>query len=218
MYPFQRSDLIKKAVVIRGGQAIASVLFGETNPSGKLPVTFPTSEAQLPRPVLDGFDRLEPDFIGRAPKGAAPLIADYDIEGSDLGYRWNAKRGHKALFPFGYGLSYTSFETSGLKMSGLTASFTVTNTGKREGATVAQLYMTANPAGPQQRLAGFTRVDLKPGVSQKVSISVDPRIVAEYVENGWEIASGTYTFATGEDAEVLAPPASVKLPGRKIKP
>lgn len=203
---------------IRGGEAIASVLFGETNPSGKLPVTFPASEAQLPRPVLDGFDRLEPDFIGRAPKGAAPLIADYDIEGSDLGYRWNAKRGHKSLFPFGHGLSYTSFAMSELKMSGLTASFTLTNTGRREGATVAQLYMTSTPNGPQQRLAGFARVDLKPGASQTVSFRVDPRIVAEYNDHGWGIASGTYSFALGENAERLGSRASIKLPARKIKP
>ena len=146
------------------------------------------------------------------------MIADYDIEGSDLGYRWNAKHGHKSLFPFGHGLSFTSFQTSGLKMSGLTANFTVTNTGKREGATVAQLYMTANQAGPQQRLAGFARVDLKPGESQRVSISVDPRIVAEYMENGWEISAGTYKFVLGDSAEVLGLPALVKLPGRKIKP
>lgn len=103
-------------------------------------------------------------------------------------------------------------------MSGLTANFTVTNTGKREGATVAQLYMTANPAGPQQRLAGFARVDLKPGESQRVSISVDPRIVAEYMENGWEISAGNYKFVLGDSAEALGLPALVKLPGQKIKP
>ena len=203
---------------IGGGEAIASVLFGETNPSGRLPITFPASEGQLPRSQLDGFDRLEPDFIGRAPEGAAPLIADYDIEGSDLGYRWNAKRGNKALFPFGHGLSYSSFETSRLKISGLTASFTVRNTGEREGATVAQLYMTANPIGPQQRLAGFQRINLKPGASQTVTMSIDPRIVAEYAENGWVIAPGTYRFALGNNAERLESSLAVTLPRRKIKP
>ena len=203
---------------IRGGEAIASVLFGQTNPSGRLPITFPASEAQLPRPVLDGFDRLEPDFIGRQPAGAAPLTADYDIEGSDLGYRWNARRGHKALFPFGHGLSYSQFETSGLKMKGLTASFTVKNTGLSEGATVAQLYMTATPTGPQQRLAGFKRVELKPGASETVTVTIDPRIVAEYATKGWEIAPGAYSFALGENAEQLSSPVTATLPGRRIKP
>lgn len=203
---------------IRGGEAIASVLFGETNPSGHLPITFPASEAQLPRPVLDGFDRLEPDFIGRQPAGAAALTTDYDIEGSDLGYRWNARRGHKALFPFGHGLSYSQFETGGLKMKGLTASFSVKNIGRREGATVAQLYMTANPMGPQQRLAGFKRIVLKPGASQTVTVTIDPRIVAEYATNGWEIAPGAYSFALGENAEKLSSPVTATLPGRKIKP
>lgn len=203
---------------IRGGEAIASVLFGETNPSGRLPITFPASEAQLPRPVLDGFDRLEPDFIGRQPAGAAPLSTDYDIEGSDLGYRWNARKGHKALFPFGFGLSYSRFATSRLALKGLTASFTVTNTGKVKGATVAQLYMTANPAGPQQRLAGFQRVELEPGASQTVSVAIDPRIVAEYVGNGWEIAPGAYSFALGENAEQLGTPVKAVLSARTFKP
>lgn len=203
---------------IRGGEAIASVLFGETNPSGRLPVTFPASLTQLPRPVLDGFDWLEPDFIGRAPKGAAPLIADYDIEGSDLGYRWNARQGHKSLFAFGHGLSYSRFEASGLKMTGLTASFIVKNTGDREGATVAQLYMTANPVRAQQRLAGFKRVTLKPGASTVVSLSIDPRIVADYASAGWEIAPGTYSFALGESAESLGMPVSIKLARRKMEP
>lgn len=203
---------------IRGGEAIASVLFGDTNPSGRLPITFPASISHLPRPVLDGFDRLEPDFIGRRPAGAAPLTTDYDIEGSDLGYRWNARQGHKALFPFGFGLSYSRFATSRLTVKGLTASFTVTNAGKTKGATVAQLYMTANPNGPQRRLAGFKRVELEPGASQTVTVAIDPRIVAEFGSNGWDIAPGSYSFALGDNAEQLGAPVKVTLAARKLKP
>lgn len=103
-------------------------------------------------------------------------------------------------------------------MKELTASFSVKNTGRREGATVAQLYMTSNPAGPQQRLAGFKRVELKPGASQTVTVNIDPRIVAEYVANGWEITRGAYGFALGDDAEKLSAPVAVTLRGRKIKP
>ncbi|MFM6854036.1 MAG: glycoside hydrolase family 3 protein, partial [Sphingopyxis sp.] len=92
----------------RGGEAIANVLFGRVNPSGRLPITFPASVDQLPRPHLDGSDTVEPDFMGKGRPGQT-LDTNYDIEGSDLGYRWNARRGQRALFPFGFGLSYTSF-------------------------------------------------------------------------------------------------------------
>lgn len=202
----------------RGGEAIASVLFGDTNPSGKLPITFPSSEAQLPRPKVDGFDWLEPDLVGRAPKGVGPLVADFDIEGSDLGYRWNARNGHRALFPFGFGLSYTQFETSDLKMRGFDATVNVRNTGAKEGATVVQLYMTRTPAGPQQRLAAFKRVSLKPGETQKITLSIDPRIVAAFEKDGWVIAPGTYRFAVGDDAENLGPTVISRLAGRRLAP
>lgn len=203
---------------IKGGDAIASVLFGETNPSGRLPITFPASEQQLPRPKLDGFDWLEPDFIGRAPKGAGPLIVDYNIEGSDIGYRWNAKTGHKALFPFGFGLSYTNFALGALAMNGLTAQLTVKNTGARQGATVVQLYMTRSPSGAKSRLAGYQRVELKPGESREVTINVEPRVIAEYANAGWVIESGAYTFALGDNAEQTGPEVSVKLKRKLLVP
>jgi beta-glucosidase len=200
-----------------GGDAIASVLFGETNPSGRLPITFPARVSDLPRPKVDGFDTVEPDFQGRAGVDMS-LEADYDIEGSDIGYRWNAREGKKALFPFGYGLSYTKFETSSLKMSGLTATLTIRNTGNREGATVAQLYMVSTPGGKQQRLAGFRKVNLKVGEARTVSFTVEPRIVAEFEEGGWRIAGGTYSFALGNDAETLDQPVSVKLKAKRWGP
>lgn len=203
---------------IKGGEAIASVLFGEINPSGKLPITFPASEQQLPRPKLDGFDWLEPDFIGRGPKGVGPLTVDYDVEGSDLGYRWNAKKGHKALFPFGFGLSYSTYEFSKFTMNGLTAKTTVTNTGSRDGATVVQLYLTQKPTGPQRRLVGYQRVMLKAGQSKTVTIGVEPRIIAEYQGDGWFVEPGTYLFALGENAEKTGPTAAIKMSRMKIRP
>lgn len=203
---------------IKGGDAIASVLFGEANPSGRLPITFPASEQQLPRPKLDGFDWLEPDFIGRAPKGAGPMIVDYDIEGSDIGYRWNARKGTKALFPFGFGLSYTNYALGALTMNGLTARLTVKNTGAREGATVVQLYMTKSPSGAKRRLAGYQRVELKPGESREVTINVEPRVIAEYANAGWAIESGAYTFALGDNAEQTGPEVSVKLKRKLLAP
>lgn len=203
---------------IKGGEAIASVLFGETNPSGRLPITFPASEQHLPRPKLDGFDWLEPDFIGRGPKGVGPLIVDYDIEGSDLGYRWNARKGHKALFPFGFGLSYSTYEISSFTMNGLTANVTVKNSGSRDGATVVQLYLTETATGPQKRLAGYQRIDLKAGESKSVTIAVEPRVIAEYINNGWLVAPGTYRFTVGDNAEHSGPSAKVKMKRIKIRP
>lgn len=201
----------------RGAEAIASVLFGDTNPSGRLPITFPADEGQLPRAKVDGFDVLEPNFSGDPPTPDAKLTVDYDIEGSDVGYRWNARKGHKALFPFGYGLSYTSFATSGLKVSGDRASFKVTNTGKRSGATVAQLYLTARDGAVKQRLAGFARVDLAAGASSNVSVNIDPRILADWKDGGWSIAAGTYSFALGEDAERLGSAITVRRPAKAWK-
>ncbi len=167
----------------------------------------------LPRPKLDGSDTLDTDFMGRS--GAEQKIeADYDIDGSDIGYRWNARIGKLALFPFGYGLSYTSFATGRLRLSGFTGSFTVTNTGKRDGATVSQLYLVSKPGGPQLRLAGFRKISLKAGEKRTVSITIEPRIVAEWEAGGWKIAGGKYQFALGSDAEHLGAPVTVALSAR----
>jgi beta-glucosidase len=199
----------------RGGDAIAGVLFGRTNPSGRLPVTFPAGIDQLPRPAVDGFAMLEPDFIGNQPPGTAGITANYDIEGADVGYRWNARTHAKALFPFGYGLSYTRFASSGLRVSGDTASLTVTNTGDRTGATVAQLYLVSRDGKPRQRLVGFRRVEVARGVSEHVTMTIDPRLLADWTSGGWSMPGGNYTFAVGDDAEHLGPTIVVRLPGKR---
>ena len=137
-----------------GGQAIAEVLTGKVNPSGRLPITFPKSLAQTPRPELPGLG---------TPWGT-PTTIRYD-EGAEVGYRWFAKKDEKPLFAFGHGLSYTSFAYSDLNVSGgetITASFTITNTGKYAGADVPQLYLTDAPAEKRMRLLGFERVQLSP--------------------------------------------------------
>lgn len=199
----------------RGGPAIASVLFGDTNPSGRLPLTFPASEAQLPRPRLDGSDWVEPDFSGSPASAGDKLTADYDIEGSDVGYRWFARQGTRPLFPFGYGLSYTTFESTGLTFKGLTASLTVKNTGKREGADVAQLYLLSRAGDAKRRLVGFQRVNLAAGASRNVTLTIDPRILADWKDGTWTMPAGEYTFALGKDAETLGSPVKIKLPARK---
>lgn len=201
----------------RGGEAIASILFGETNPSGRLPITFPASVGQLPRPALDGYAELQPNFAGSPPTPDTKLTADYDIEGSDVGYRWFARKGEKALFPFGYGLSYTTFASSALKTDGKTASFTVSNTGQRQGATVTQLYLVSRLGETKQRLVGFSRVDLAAGASRQVNVTIDPRLLADWTDSGWSIPAGTYGFALGSDAEHLGPVVTVRMPGKRWK-
>ncbi len=159
-----------------GGRAIAEVLTGAVNPSGRLPLTFPADLADTPRPELPS-----------APWGT-PVTIRYD-EGAEVGYRWYAQTGAKPLFAFGFGLSYTTFAYADLEVADLTATFTVTNTGARAGATVPQLYLVA-----PRRLLGFARVELAPGESRRVSITAEPRVLP----HGGEIA-----VATAADAPVL---------------
>ncbi len=159
----------------RGGEAIARVLYGEVNPSGRLPVSFPVSEAELPRPKLDGDpnaqETLDPS------KGQPPFDIHYG-EGADVGYRWYEKTHAKPQFPFGFGLSYTHFTYSGLKTTGGSrpqARFTVTNTGKVAGTETPQLYAAVGDR--PRRLVGWARVALKPGESRTVVLSADPRLL-----------------------------------------
>lgn len=204
----------------RGGEAIADILFGKVNPSGHLPITFPASVDQLPRPELDGAKTVEPTFLGKGKPGQT-LEADHDIEGSDVGYRWFAREGKTPLYPFGYGLSYTRFAHSGLKLNNgdpgkLSASFTIANTGERAGADVAQLYLTSIDGEVRQRLVGFAKRELDAGKSAKVSVSIDPRLLAEWENGGWTIASGQYTFALGEDAISLGETKTIAIDGFRL--
>ena len=200
----------------RGAEAIASVLVGETNPSGRLPISFPASLEQLPRPQLDGAGTVEPSMGGGGKPGQT-LTANYDIEGSDVGYRWYARQGLKPLFPFGFGLSYTSFRHADFKATATGASVTVTNTGTRAGADVAQVYLVSAAGQKTLRLAGFQKVDLQPGESRTVTFPFDKRIMASWKDGQWAIAGGTYQFAIGRDAEDLETTVSVRLPVSRSK-
>ncbi|MCE7797141.1 glycoside hydrolase family 3 C-terminal domain-containing protein [Sphingobium sufflavum] len=198
----------------RGGEAIASVLFGETNPSGRLPVTFPASLDQLPRPVLDGADQSVESFDVMTGRGGT-LSVNYDIEGSDVGYRWNQRRRQKALFPFGFGLSYSSFDVSALQVRGDRATFTVRNSGARAGATVGQVYLISRNGDAKQRLVGFQRVMLEPGASQSVSVTIDQRLLADWKDGAWQMPAGDYGFALGDNAEALKRPVRVRLAAKR---
>src|SRR5262249_49250323 len=144
-----------------GGRAIAEVLTGAVNPSGRLPIPVPLDLAQTPRPELAG--------MGTA--WGTPTTVEYQ-EGAEVGYRWFAKTGGTPLYAFGHGLSYTTFEHSDLEVDGgetITTTFTVTNTGERAGADVSQLYLTDAAGDARMRLLGFERVDLRPGESRQVT-------------------------------------------------
>jgi beta-glucosidase len=201
---------------VRGAEAIASILFGQSDPTGHLPISFPNSLEQLPRPALDGA-LLEPSFLGRAPYAGAKLTVDYTVEGSDVGYRWFDRRQLVPLFPFGFGLSYTSFAFDDITVSGLTGNVTATNTGKRDGAAVAQLYLVSINGHRKQRLVAFDRVMLRPGERRQVSLSIDPRLLADWRRDKWVIEPGEYTFALGEDASRLGRPITVRVRARHWK-
>ena len=196
----------------KGGEAIARVLFGEVNPSGRLPVTFPASEAQLPRPEIPG--------LGKGPN--EPFAVDYP-EGSDVGYRWFARTGQRPAFPFGFGLSYTDFRYEGLEAKGgrtLTVSFTVSNTGKRAGTDTPQVYLTRGPGRAQQRLIGWSRVELKPGESRRITVTADRRLLADWDEkaHGWRLDGGAYRLFVGHDAASPALSGSAVVQAATLAP
>ncbi|MCV6971523.1 beta-glucosidase [Mycobacterium bohemicum] len=191
-----------------GGRAIAEVLTGQVNPSGRLPMTFPVDLAGAPRPRLPGGDE---------PWGTPTTIAY--TEGAEVGYRWFAATGEVPLFAFGHGLSYTGFSYRDLTVTGtdtVTVTFEVVNVGQRFGADVPQLYLTDAPDGPRLRLLGFRRVELAPGESRRVSIEADPRLLARYDGGAgrWRIAPGLHTVAVGSSAAGLALTAELELTGR----
>jgi beta-glucosidase len=189
-----------------GGRAIAEVLTGRVNPSGRLPVTFPAGLAQTPRPELD--------CLG-TPWGT-PVAIEYH-EGAEVGYRWFARTGATPLYAFGHGLSYTTFAYDDLAVDGgdtVTASFTVTNTGERPGADVPQLYLIE----PRSRLLGFERVELAPGETRRVTVTADPRLLARFDGDRWVIAEGGHRIAVGTSAEAPVLDGRVVLRGRAFGP
>ena len=192
-----------------GGQAIADILTGRVNPSGRLPMTYPASLEQYPRVDLPG--------LGLPDK--TPLTVNY-TEGADVGYRAIARSSNKPLFPFGHGLSYSKFELSGLavaKGEPLRMTFTVTNIGDRAGADVPQLYLVQRNGEQIQRLVGFQKVVLNRDESRSVMVTVDRRLLADWEDGGWSIPAGNYSFALGEDATSLGKPITVRLRKQRWK-
>ncbi len=193
-----------------GAQAIAEVLSGKVNPSGRLPVTFPESLAQTPRPELPGLG---------TPWGT-PVTIEYS-EGAEIGYRWFARKNLKPMYAFGHGLSYTSFAYSDLSVEGgdtITVSFDVKNAGPRAGADVPQLYLTEAAGDKRMRLLGFERIELEPGETRRVTIKADPRLLARFdgKTGKWHIADGVHQVAVGKSAGDLVLTGQVQLSARQF--
>ncbi|EPR15052.1 beta-glucosidase [Sphingobium indicum IP26] len=216
----------------RGGEAIANILFGDVAPSGRLPITFPVRADQAPRPEPAGLAELHAAEARRdagdktnygMTGGVAPFAVDYP-EGAEVGYRWYAMKGMKPLFPFGHGLTYTRFAYANLQVqdgAALTVSFDVTNAGSRAGADVPQLYVQARGSAgiAAWRLAGFDKLSLSPGETRRVTMTVDPRLIARFEEvKGWRLDGGDYALAVGHHAGDATLKGVAKLDAMSLKP
>jgi beta-glucosidase len=198
------------------GQALAEILYGKVNPSGKLPVTIGKNESDYPS--YASYNKVT-DFqpaglVGSPTKAKTEMTYS---EGIYNGYRGFDKSNTKALFPFGFGLSYTSYTYSDMKLSSSTiagaetidASFTLTNTGAMDGFEVAQLYVspavTSKVDRPEKELKGFAKVFLKAGESKRVSIPLDARSLAYYVQNTdtFDVDKQNYTIRVGGSSDAL---------------
>ena len=201
----------------RGGEALARLLFGEADFAGRLPMTFPASEAQLPRPhPVTPTPGAGPDAASNAGSGDASALEPFPVayrEGADVGYRWYAAQHLKPLFPFGYGLTYTHFAYSNAHIAGgatPSATVTVRNDGDRAGIALPQLY--AATGGDAKRLVGWSRIELAPNESKTVTVSLDPRAIATWRDGAWVLPGGAYQLTLGTDAATAIAAATVTLP------
>jgi beta-glucosidase len=214
---------------IRGAEALARILTGEINPTGKLAITFPKSDADLPHPTLvmpppsSQPSRPAPgadisSYMAAMAKGLPPFETYYD-EKLKVGYKWYDAEKRPVLFPFGFGLSYTTYSYSGLVVKGgdeVNASFIVRNTGKRAGSEIAQVYVSLPDAAgePPKRLIGWARVELAPGQSKRVSVPVsrDRLTVYDEASDSWKLIPGHYTVMAGGSSQDLPLHQPIALP------
>jgi beta-glucosidase len=198
---------------IGGAEALANLLFGDVNPTAKLPATFAKSDADLPHPAIAGMDLKEAPHPVATNLGGhrvmhnemklPPFDVDYNVEGARVGYKWFESKHIQPLFPFGFGLSYTTYEYSGIKVTpdGSEVTLTVKNTGSRAGAEIAQVYARLPQAAGEdyQRLVAFNRIPLAPGESKTVTMKIDPTLLSIFDEakDGWDLLPGEYKFAAG---------------------
>ncbi|MEO6817871.1 MAG: glycoside hydrolase family 3 C-terminal domain-containing protein, partial [Edaphobacter sp.] len=201
---------------IGGAQALSNILFGDVNPSGKLPVTFAKNDDQLPHPTVPG---LEPNAKVSG-DDKHPEVGPFDLkytEGAKVGYKWFETTHKQPLFPFGFGLSYTTYDYSGLTVDDATrtARFTVKNTGSREGTEIAELYVALPSAADEhfKRLVGWQRVTLTPGESKEVSIPLNPLYLSIFdtAQNAWQLLPGDYKVMAGASSSDISLDATLHV-------
>jgi len=208
----------------RGADAVANVLFGDVNPSAKLPQTFPLKDADIPHPNLvkppEASTTKDDDKEAwkKIAAGLPPFQISYD-EGLKVGYKWYDAEKKPVLFPFGFGLSYTTYAYSDLKIDPgqpMHVSFTVKNSGTHDGAEVAQVYasLPASAGEPPKRLVGFSKINLASGESKAVSVDVPAQYLSIFDEkkNGWQLVPGDYTIMVGGSSLDLPLHQSATLP------
>jgi len=205
-----------------GANALGNVLFGSVNPSGKLPNTFPRSDADLPHPTIVQPPPGSRHFSGpvspvERAAGLPPFDRDYN-EGVKVGYKWYDAEKKPVLFPFGYGLSYTSYRYSGLSVTPaktINVTFTVANTGARSGAEIAEVYasLPASAQEPPKRLVGWSKVKIDAGGQQTVTVDIDPKYLSIFDEStqAWKLVPGDYTILVGGSSQDLPLKATVSL-------
>ncbi|MBV8071719.1 MAG: glycoside hydrolase family 3 C-terminal domain-containing protein [Acidobacteriaceae bacterium] len=195
----------------KGADAVANILFGDVNPSAKLPMTFPRSVNDLPHPhlVTPPPGAQGKAAVMRSGEAKPTFSVTYD-EGLKVGYKWYDAEKKPVLFPFGYGLSYTTYRYSGIKVehgTDTTVRFTLTNTGTRAGAEIAQIYAELPPGAgePPKRLVAWSKVQLKAGESKEVTVHIDPKYLSIYNEarDAWELVPGSYSFLAGGSSQDL---------------
>ena len=213
---------------IGGGPAMANILFGDVNPSAKLPVTFAKSDNDLPHPRVPGINLVPPPPAGRGAgggagggggRGAMPAFDVPYTEKLEVGYKWFDGENKEPLFAFGHGLSYTTFAYSGLHATvaghSVTVAFTVKNTGKRAGKEIAEVYATlpASTGEPPKRLIGWQKVQLAAGESKTVNITIDPLYLSIFNEgkNSFEVAGGDYKIWAGGSSRNLPLSQTVQI-------
>jgi beta-glucosidase len=205
-----------------GDKALVNILFGDVNPSGKLPITFPRSESDLPhlsivKPPPNNEPPAGPDRWKRILEGLPAFHTNYD-EGLKVGYKWYDAEKKPVLFAFGHGLSYTSYAYSNLRVTPgqrVGVSFRVKNTGSRAGTEIAEVYagLPASAGEPSKRLVGWSRVKLNPSESKNVAVELDPLFLSIFdsARHVWLRAPGDYLIMVGGSSENLPLRDSVSL-------
>lgn len=209
-----------------GGAAIANIIFGAVNPSGKLPISFPIADWDVPHPTIarpsfdtNLYETMVKPFVFHVDPTASMFDIAYD-ENLNVGYKWYDSERKQPMFPFGFGMSYTTFKYSDLDVSiarELRVTFSVANVGKRAGAEVAQVYLGFPPSTgePPRRLVGWRKVRLKPGQKSNLQLEIQPELLSIFDPkfNHWRILPGTYRIFVGSSSRDMRLVEDLQLPG-----